>query len=448
MQIVDRLVAACGGRRLAAGRPGIGWLVVEVVPAAIWSSITGAMSMEFYYFVAFLTLLGADNATLAWLPLMVFAGGVFQAALILRRPPRDARRHSIAHTITARCCWMLTVLWPLAALWLGLASHWIFIGVFAAVFATHLINSAAITTFITWTQAAVPAEHRGTFFAMRNLLSFAAVAMILYTLSWILPKGTSAVDPQQLPRLMWLLGGATLVGILGVIPLLRTPALPIASTPISYPPLVPHLRGNGRLVRLIIFMMLVMVAMAASTTYQPKLFIQAGVEPSMMAAWQGKGMYPGMIAGILAAGWCMPRIGGARAVLVAHLLVMGSEAAMLGLAPDRITWMLPMVLTVSGVAKGAWSVAYISCLHEVMPRGDPRFLAVLHAAASFAGMVMALTLSQAVPMIEGWLSAHPGAPSLAWCMVGLGVAVRMLSTPLLSMRPAPQRDLTAVQTSS
>ncbi len=447
MPILDRLVSLLGGRRLVQARPGVGWLVAEVVPAAVWSNITGAMSMEFYYFVAYLTLLGADNATLAWLPLMVFAGGVFQAVLVLKNPPSDPRRHSIRHTIVARCCWLTTVLWPLVGLALGAPTSWILFGVFVAVFATHAINMAAVSTFITWTQAVVPSEDRGVFFAIRNLISFLVVATLLYTVSWILPAGGSASDGDQLPALMWLLGGATVIGILGIIPLMRTPVFPVEHRIASYPPILPQLRGNRAVIRLTAWMMLVMVAMAASAAYQPKLFIEAGVQPAMMAAWQGKGMYPGMVAGILAAGWLIPRLGGARALVASHVLILTSEAAMLLLSPERIAWMLPVVLGVSGLAKGVWSVSYISRLHEVMPRRDPRFLAILQASASLAGVAMALSLYGLVPLVESWIAAHPGVPSLAWFMVALGVAVRVASTPLL-LRDAPQRDLTAVQTSS
>src|SRR3954471_50412 len=87
MPAVDRAVAALGGRALVAGRPGMGWLVFEVAPAFVWNQITGATSNEFYFFIAYLTLLGATDADLARLPLMCSAAGVAHVVIVLARKP-------------------------------------------------------------------------------------------------------------------------------------------------------------------------------------------------------------------------------------------------------------------------------------------------------------------------------------------------------------------------
>jgi len=40
--LVDRAVARLGARELVAQRRGMGWMMVELIPVAVWIRLTGA----------------------------------------------------------------------------------------------------------------------------------------------------------------------------------------------------------------------------------------------------------------------------------------------------------------------------------------------------------------------------------------------------------------------
>jgi hypothetical protein len=170
--LIDRLVAGLGARALVQGRPRMGWLMVEIAPAMLWTHLTGALSLEGYNLVLYLTLLGATTAELAWLPLVTYAGIGLHVLVLLVRPMADAKADCVRYTSWGRAAWFGTVLWPLFAWWLGLGTGWVLGGVFASILLTALIHNAGIAAFMTWTQAVVPLASRGRFFAWRNLFAF------------------------------------------------------------------------------------------------------------------------------------------------------------------------------------------------------------------------------------------------------------------------------------
>jgi hypothetical protein len=430
MHAVDRAVAAIGGRQLISGRPGIGWLVVEMTPAMIWTQVTGALSLEFFYFVAYLTLLGADESSLAWLSMVVFCGGIGQALVVLRRQPTDPKRRCVVDTLVGRLWWLGTILWPLACWALGLGRGIMLGGVFACVMLAQLTHLCGVSGFVVWTQALVPTELRGVFYAWRHITSYFAVAVVLFVVSAVFPK-SNAHDPAQLPWLGALLGGATILGIIGCIPLARAPGTPPSTHLAVYAPLWPKVRGHAPFLRLAAWWMLVNAGMAASMAYQPLIYLAAGADSQLMAHWQSLATYPAMLLGIFVAGWSLPRMGGRASLIIANCAVLASEIALLALTPATIGWLLPPLLALSGFAKGFWSVSWISRLQEVAPRGDPRFTSLFVAAASGAGLAMAIALHWLVPAIESWRAELGWSVSAAWVMVAVGAAFRFAATPLL-----------------
>ena len=110
---VDRLCASLGARQVVALSPGMGWFLVEVIPAVIWLNITGIMSFEVFYLVAFLGLLGADTGTLAWVPFSGYAGMLIGILLTLRRHG-DPKGDCLRLGWWARLASWGLVLWPLA----------------------------------------------------------------------------------------------------------------------------------------------------------------------------------------------------------------------------------------------------------------------------------------------------------------------------------------------
>lgn len=437
MPLIDRLVAATGGRRLVQGRPGMGWLAVEVIPAAIWMQITGALSMDFYYLVAFLVLLGAEPAQLSYLPMMIFAANIAQAWLVLRRPPRDPRRSCAIDTLIGRTLWLGTVLWPLLGWWLGWGTGTILAGVFASVFLGQLVHIAGAAAFITWTQAVVPRELRGLFFAWRHISSYLVIAVILAGVGMVFPRSADpalAFSAAQLPWLGVLMGGATVIGILGVWGLAKAPAMPVAAQPRVFAPLWPQLRGSRTFLRFAAWSLLTSLAVAASTVYQPLIYQAAGVDANTYAHGQATVYYPAMLAAILLAGWALPRIHGGPLLLLAHLLLIVGEAVLMLLTRERAGWLLPVVLGILGAARGLWSIAWISRIQEIIPPGDPRFVGVLITAGGIIGLLGSGAVTLVVPLLESASAADPTLPAVAVVMVGAGLGFRLLATPLLRWR--------------
>ncbi len=437
MQAIDRPVAALGGKDLVEGRPGIGWLVFEVTPAFIWTQITGAMSMEFYYFVAYLTLLGATDTTLAWLPMMVSLGGVGQTVVVLLRRPSDPKRACVIDCLLGRCAWSGTLLWPIFGWWAGFGANAIIAGVFVSVFLTQLIASVSVASFIVWTQALVPRELRGVFYAWRQLSSYVVVALVLLGVYWYTHRFLShspaglGHEPADLPYLMLMLGAATLVGIIGVWPLALAPGMPPADRVVEYRPMLPQLTANAALLRHVGWMVVTSVGVNLSSAYIPKLYLQAGVAAETMAWWQAFAMYPAMLVGIVATGWALPRVHARRTLVFAHVITIAAELCLLRLQHAGIGWMLPAVLVLFGVAKGIWSIAWIARLQEIVPRGDPRFAAVFMGLASLAALLVSTALPAAVSALDAYCASHPGVPPVAWWMVAAGIAARILATPML-----------------
>jgi hypothetical protein len=448
MHAVDRMVSALGGRAFIHGRPRMGWLAIEMVPALLWSQVTGSLTMDYYYFVAFLTILGASDASLAWLPLATYASGVLQVFIVLRRDPADPKRICVRDALLARIAWLGTILWPIIGLHFGWGSTTILAGVSVSIFVSMIIHYSSGAMFMVWTQAIVPRDLRGHFYAWRNVVTFTLVPLTLYGISCVLPQHGGATEHAQLLWLIGLLGAATLVGIIGVWPLALSPEMPESARLREHPPLLPQLRSNQPLRRLMGWMLFHCASLAASAAYVPKLFIDAGVHPGLMAEWQALAFYPGMLVAVVVSGWAMRRIGGSSLVVAAHLGLIASDALLLVLTPENLMWMLPLVLLLSGLAKGAFAVSVIARMQEVIPAGDPRFASLITAAGSLGGVIAAASAFAMVPTLESAHGTGVIAGSVSWLMVLAGVLLRIAGTPFLLRPGRDQRVLIAVQASS
>jgi hypothetical protein len=288
--LIDRVVAPLGARRLVAGRPGMGWLLTEVSPAQIWSSLTGALWLDGYNLVLFLTLLGASVANLAWLPLVNYGGFALSVLLLALRPPRgDAKSICVFYTFFARTLWLGVVLWPLLAWWLGLGTVAVLAGVFVSIFLTAFFGNVGVAAFMTWTAAVVPREERGRFYMWRNLCAFAVVTLTLHVVAWAWPVSTdpTVVNPAELPWLMGLIAIATVLVILSTLPLAWSPKMPVRDA--SHPPHGPlwqTLSALGGCRRLLLMGALNTAAMACLLPYLPRLLLQLGMEGKQSALLQ------------------------------------------------------------------------------------------------------------------------------------------------------------------
>ena len=77
--------------------------------------LTGALWLDGYNLVLFLTLLGASVSDLAWLPVVNYAGIALHVLVVALWPiAGDAKRVCVANTVIARTMWLGTV-FPAAA---------------------------------------------------------------------------------------------------------------------------------------------------------------------------------------------------------------------------------------------------------------------------------------------------------------------------------------------
>ena len=308
-------------------------------------------------------------------------------------------------------------------------------GVLGCVFITHLLAATANAGFVSWTQAIVPPPLRGTFYAWRNIASYLTAGMVLGVVAVIFPS--HAPPRQQLVWLMALMTVATLFGVASTWLLARAPDVPVAERLPTYGPLATHLSSNAPLRRFLAWSFLSAAAAGVSVVFQSVLFLSCGATPSSMASCQALALFPCMLVAIGASGWCLPRLHGRRMLLIAHLLTILAETTLLALTTARLPWLMPLVLGLFGLSKGSLSVALISRIQELIPRGDPRIYALYGGLSSIVALLVTLKLPLMTTLLTAWAAAHPlWMSSAPWGMVLIGVVLRVAATPFLMPRDA------------
>ena len=436
--LIDRLVAPFGARRLVAGRRGMGWLLTEVAPAQLWSSLTGAMWLDGYNLVLFLTLLGASVADLAWLPVVNYAGIALHVLVVALWPiAGDAKRVCVANTVIARTMWLGTVLWPLFAWWLGLGTGAVLAGVFVAIFLTAMFGNVGVAAFMTYTAAVVPREERGRFYMWRNLFAFGSVSLALQVVAWAWPvpptdgSGHVSGNASELPWLMGLIVLSVVFVHLGTLALAFGPAMPPRQDQhLPRPPLREAMRAVPEFRRFVLMGALNTAAFACLLPYVPRLLQHLGMDGKHFALLQGNVQLPLMLLGIVIAGVLLRRIGSAsllRWMLVASLL---GDALVLLLSPTNLAWLAFLCLGLMGLGRGLASIAWIGRMQELAPNHDTRFPMFHIAANGAAGVLAGLVLMVMMPWLDARHVADPSLTDPAWAAVCAGVLFRLVSVAL------------------
>jgi hypothetical protein len=432
--LIDRIVAPVGARRLVAGRRGMGWLLTEVAPAQLWSSLTGALWLDGYNLVLFLTLLGASVTDLAWLPIVNYAGIALHVLVVALWPiTGDAKRVCVLNTVIARTMWLGTVLWPLFAWWLGLGAGAVLAGVFVAIFLTAMFGNVGVAAFMTYTAAVVPREERGRFYMWRNLFAFGAVNLALQVVAWTwpLPSAGATATSTELPWLMGLFVLAVVLVQIGTLMLALGPAMPPRHDEhLPRPPLRAAMRAVPEFSRFMTMGALNTAAFACLLPYVPRLLNHLGMDGKHFALLQGNVQLPLMLLGIIIAGIALRRIGGA--VLLRWMLVvsLAGDALVLVLTPANLGWLALVCLGLMGLGRGLASIAWIGRVQELAPNHDTRFPMVHIAANGAAGVVAGLGLMLVMPSLDAQHRADPSALDPAWIAVGAGVLIRLVSVAL------------------
>jgi hypothetical protein len=432
--VIDRLSARCGAAHLVHRRPGMGWMLVEVVLPTIWCQLTGALGQDTYYLVCYLLALGASPAQMGWLPLVLSGGVLAHACIALRRPPGgDARRTCIRDTAIARALWLGTVAWPLIAWWRQWSPGTILMGILLTILVSQALHYAGIAAFMTWTRALVPRRHRGSFYLVRSLLSFAALEAVLLIMARVVPARPSAV------WLMGLMAAATGLVLLGTLALAWVPPGEAAV------PVAPRQRtawhGRSAFLRWCGWGAIQTAATGCVIAYLPVRLQAIGIGGGSYAAYQGLWQLPMMILGFLLAARLVRRHGPARVMLLTQAVAVLADASALLLAPGHLLLCGP-VFALGGLSRAMLAIAWPARLQELIPADDARYPSLYLAATGLGGVLaavamLALAAGTAAPSIPALAGGPPAglvasrAADSAWWAVAAGASFRLLGLALL-----------------
>lgn len=441
---VDRACGLLWARPLVAARPGMGWLLIEMAPAVLWTQLTGAVSLDAYYLGTYLLLLGASPAQLAWLPAVAYAGILLHPLriawlrrvwLLRRGAEPDPQRSCWQECLAGRALWLGTLLWPPLAGMLGLGTGAVLGGVLACILVCQVLLFSSMAAFMTWTQGLVPARLRGRFFAWRSLSTFVLVALGTQLAAALLPAfqpGTRP-DPALQPWLVGMFAIATVVCIASTLGLAWSPAAAQHGGP---PPTGPaRLTAHPVLARLALWNLVHTAAWAATQSVLAPLVGGAGVDTRTYAFWQGAAFVPALLVGTFVGGWAVGRRGGAPVLLAAHVVVLLADASLLLLRPHNAAWAFPLAMAIGGLGRGLMMLGPIARLFELAPRGDTRFPALFLAWGGLGGLSVSLALLLVLPRLDALRAAGVALPATPWLVVGLALALRLAGTPLLLGRP-------------
>ena len=407
---------------MATSRRGMGWLLVEVIPVVVWAQVTGALLGESFYLVTYLTLLGAESQTLALLPLVAYGGNALSSLLVLGRHrlghTSDPKQRCVVDTTIGRVFWLGTIAWPFIGLQLDWSASTVIAGVLLAIFFAQFSHAAGGSAFSAWTQVVVAREHRGRFWAWRNLVSYGAVAVTVLVMGWLLPKGAHATA-DHLPWLMGSFLAVTVVCLASSWILAKAPEVPVHLQEAARTPLRTALAARPGFWRLASFHACSLAAMAISMAYLPALLHDRGVGTAAFAALQGSALVPAMLGGIFLAGWGLGHLGGALLLQATAAALLLADLGFL-LLPDA-AWLAPCLL-LSGLAKGLWSIALIGRSQELAPDGDSRFPALMTGIGAGMAVLVALGLRTAVPHLTA-----VGLHDLPWWLMAVAAAFRLLA---------------------
>lgn len=431
---IDRVVSHLGARRLVAGRPGLGWMLVEFFPVAVWSRITGAINLEnSFYLVGYLSLLGAERDDRATLMALFGLAVIGQALVVLvgRRHGglADAKRRCVRTAWIARGAWLMAVFWPLVADWLGLPPRWGLYGLFAGACIGQFVFFISVSAWTTWTQRLVPEDQRGPFFAWRNISGFLATILATQAISLAWPaEGADGQPSGTIGMYALLFGGLTGAVLLTTLWLAKAPDAPDAQAERApLPPLREAFRGAGVFWRYVAWNVLNSAALATTVLYVPDLIRAVGIDTAGYAFYDWALRHPAAMLGMFFAGAYLLRCGAAGMLVLMNLLIGLGLVGYLVAAETAWLWLVPVVMAIEGFGRAINGIAFMSRLYEVMPVGDQRFPAVFLGI----GAVSVTATALAVPALLDGLEARWPATDPAWGLVAIGAVLRLLSIPLV-----------------
>ena len=426
---IDRLLAPLGARSLVRLRPGMGWMLIDAMPAVLWMQITGASTLDGYYLVQLLKHYGANDRVLPMLPLMAFFGTIIGAVAVFWQHDRSPKHGCLRMVWPGRSLFLGTVLWPPLAWAFGWGAGGVLVGVLCCFFFSQVLQVSGGAHWIVWTQSLLPPSLVGRFHDWRSIAAFLFTAAAMQIVSWTYPGQHDPIAERN--WLMIVYGCATLMGLLGAFCLQCGPTNSSLVNPGLRPPLLKALTHQPGIRRLLGWSAANGAVTAVGMVYLPRWLDNCGVHPGRMAHSQSLAFIPAWLISVFLVGWWWNRIGGARSLFVVHGLLFIADASYLLLSPANATWLLLPVLALTGLGRGALSVGAIARMQELFPGGDPRVPAVATGLGGIGGALAAVTMIAVFPALENLRLIHPALPVVPWLFLAGAVIIRLLAFPLI-----------------
>lgn len=423
--LIDRVVTRLGAGAAIRGQPGLGWMLVEVIPVRVWILLTGAFTFESAYFLeAYLSKLGLPQDRLWWMPFAHYLGTMIHLGVVIWLHGRgDVRRLCLWFTLLGRLVWMGIVAWPLLAIAAGWSPTTIHLGVLTCLAASQILMLTGASLWASWTQAIIPASHRGPFFAWRQFASLTAmlISLALLTVWWPDPGAGGADDLGYLTAIF---AGAGIASLLSMGFLVKAPDLPpTAQSAAPSRSLRTAVRERPLFARYLAWFAVITAANACTLTWLRPLVSDLGVTDRTYATLEYSCRTPAMFVGFLIAGAIMWRRGSGLLLKSMNLLAVVWVGLLLSLTTATASWQLPIAMTVDGLARGLYGVAFLSHLHHVIAERDARFPALLIAAGGAAGMLAAIG--------QHLIGGLAPADTAAWWMIAGGGVLYLIAWPWL-----------------
>ena len=420
---IDRLLGRLGARRLTRLRPGMGWMLFELTPVALWIGATGAMVLGpgSFYFNEYLKLNGASEGQLAGIPLLYSIALLAATIWNFRQRDNDNPRHACLAS-----CWYGRSLWLLIALIPFFIEQPLIklLSIGAIVLVSQTILVAGMGAWTAWTQRIVPNQHRPSFFAYRHLLASCIILPVMGLLRWLWPIGETTFGPLMWYQIVFAVAG--LIALLGTLPLQWAPPMPQktdqrqSTVTLS---LNQALSKAAGIKAYSIWGFLTTAGIALTTIYLPEVLKNNGLTASQNLSLDIWLRTPAMILTTLSGPYLARRFG--QRSLIFLIQIMTIAAVMLGInwhqGADAILW---AAATLDGAWRGLTTVIVFAYLQRLMP-GPDRRLPSLYLAAGGLGQGLAAL----IPLL--FWSAFGTYEEAAISMCHLGMAAVALGLPFI-----------------
>lgn len=436
MIFIDRFVSLLGARRLAEQQVGIGYLLLEVIPAMVWGFICGAMAYEGYYLIKFMRLVGATDIQISLLPLLYFSAFALQYFFLRSSDAQQSQNSKalcIKECIYGRGIWLLIPLWPAIVHLCGWSHQLSIYGILLFFFCAHIRMFIGLTYFITWTQSVISNTDRGFFLAWRSISVSLTLILCISVVNYLWPQNISEEG-----IFWWYIGLFTIITICCLLSTLLLHWSPdmqdreevhLSSTLSTSTVLQQH----PQLKSIIYWSALNGAASCFLLTWLPEHMDNLHIDEKIISQWQYMSEIPMKIVGFIAAVFLLHRIGGIYTLCIGLSLWPVLIVMYLNMHSDNLWYLLPICMGLFGLSRAVSQIAGITSLQNLAPRHDIRIPALNFFAVGIGGLCASLLMIASVHTLRNanidgswpWTISETMFAAAGICQtIGIGILLR------------------------